>query len=239
MDKTIYDLMSNSEKKIDEFKTACDNLLTSQYILADIKITALLESIAVSKTLCALFDKILTDFDYKASARDFMNNNFKLPSEPKTIANLIFCILLDMDKKIIDLTAFLELLQKGDINSSYEVFLEKIISPFKNSVIYLLSAQRDKNNQEQAVIKEINSEEKEQINFEKKMGVLLARIHADAQIDEIIKDEILALGNNLLLAKEQDNELLFQNIYAKMSKKVRLYKPSLLHELENLIHTPI
>jgi len=235
MDKTIYDLMSGSEKKVDEFKLACDNLLASQYILADIKITAVLESIAVSKILINLFNEILKDFDYKGTARDFVSGNFKLPSEPKVIAALVFCVLLDMDKKIIGLNDFLDLMHKGDVNTGYEMFLEKVASPFKNSVLYLLSVKRDRHLEEQAVIKQINADEKEKISFEKTLNIFLTRIHTDESLDEIEKDEILKFGNNLLLAKEQDNELLFQNVYTKLHKKVKQYKPSLLPEFENLI----
>ncbi|MCL2556474.1 MAG: hypothetical protein FWE03_05640 [Firmicutes bacterium] len=235
MDTTIYDLMSSSDTKVNEFKTACDNLLNSQYILADVKITALLEAIAVSKTIYDLFDEILVDFDYKETAKNFMSNSFKLPEEPKAIACLVFCMLLDMDKKIIDLNDFLLMVQKGDINVAYEMFLEKIISPFKTSISYLLSMKQNRNYQEQAIVKEANKEEQQNYNFEKKLNVFLARIHSDSNLDAVEKGEILALGNALLIAQEQNNEQQFQRVYAKLFKKVRLYKPALLPEFENLI----
>jgi len=235
MDTTIYDLMNSSEKRLNEFKTACDNLLSSQYILADIKITALLESIAVSKTIYELFDEILVDFDYKGAANDFRLNGFKLPEEPKTIACLVFCMLLDMDKKIIDLNDFLPMLFKGDINAAYEIFLDKIISPFKTAISYLLSMKQNRSYQEQAIVNEANKEERKEYNFEKKLNVFLARIHGDNALDAAEKGEILALGNALLIAQEQKNEMQFQRVYAKLFKKVRLYKPVLLGEFESLM----
>jgi len=235
MDTTIYDLMSSSEKKIDEFKTACDNFRSSQYILADIKITALLESIAISKTLYELFNEILVDFDYKETARNFMTNNFKLPEDPKIISALVFCILLDMDKKNIDLNDFLTIMSKGDINYNYETFLEKIILPFKTSVLYLLSMKKNRVDEKQAIIKELNLEENQRISFEKRMRTFFARIQSDDKMNIIEKDKILSLGNVLLIAKETDDERQLQKVYAKLYKKIRLYKPSLLNEFENLI----
>jgi len=233
MEKTIYDLMSPSLKKIDEFKAACDSLLNSQYILAEGRIGLVLESIAASQILYSLFDEVLKGFDYKTTAREYgAGREFRLPDTPEKIAALVFCVLLDMDKRVILLEDFLPFFYASDLNVAYENFLARIILPFRTAVLHLLSAKENKRQQAAAAAKTEKAEYTYQMHFDKIMGTLLMRIQSDTGLDEIVKDDLATLGGELIIAQKDGNQRNIERTYSKLCKKIKMHKPSLLPELE-------
>ena len=232
MERTIYDLMSPNPKKIDEFKSACDNLLNSQYILAEGRISLVLEAIASSQTLYNLFDEVLKGFDYKATAKEHSTGReFRLPDTPEKIAALIFCVLLDMDKRVILLEDFLPFFYASDLNVAYENFLARIILPFRTAVLHLLT-EREKRFYPAAAVRTEKTEYTHQMHFDKLMGTLLMRIQSDPSLDDIVKDDLATLGGELIIAQKEGNTRIVERTYYKLCKKIKMHKPSLLPELE-------
>ena len=55
----------NKREELDLFLLRADEFIDSKYILADVKIVALLKSIAVSDSMVAILKSCLKDFDYQ------------------------------------------------------------------------------------------------------------------------------------------------------------------------------
>ena len=138
---------SDIEKKnLKNFFSACDEMINGRFILSDIKIAKILNSIANSNVLYDLFAKCMVDFNYKkefanAKVTNKVNGGyFVLPNDESRIIALVFCFLIDIDNSRINLQNFInENFYSADgYNISYSNFAINILVPFKNSVCNLL-----------------------------------------------------------------------------------------------------
>ena len=137
------------QEELDLFLLRCDELIESKYILADVKIVNLLKSIANSKTLLAIFQTCLKDFNYeKEATKCFITSaylggdkgEFKQPDNSKTLLALVFSILMDIDAKNIDFSQLLNkyFYENGSYYQSYNAFVKALITPFKFTVKTLM-----------------------------------------------------------------------------------------------------
>ena len=138
---------SDIEKKnLRTFFSACDEMINGRFILSDIKIAKILNSIANSNVLYDLFAQCMVDFNYKkefsnAKVTNKVNGGyFVLPSDENRLIALVFCFLIDVDNSRINLQNFINenFYSSEGYNISYSNFAINVLVPFKNSVCNLL-----------------------------------------------------------------------------------------------------
>ena len=135
--------MDTGRGQIDLFLRKCDELMQSGFILADTKIAELLKSIASSDLLYALFRELTKDFDYAAARRACMGGEeeaqggaFRLPEDPEKKLAFIFCLLVDLDSKALDLGGFIRsrFPAGGSVHEGFYIFCAQVVMPFKEAV---------------------------------------------------------------------------------------------------------
>jgi hypothetical protein len=142
----MTDFSDIEKKNLKNFFSACNEMINGRFILSDIKIAKILNSIANSSVLYDLFAKCMVDFNYKVEFRNAKVTNkvnggyFVLPNDEKKIVALVFCFLIDVDNSRINLQSFInENFYAADgYNISYSNFAINVLVPFKNSVSNLL-----------------------------------------------------------------------------------------------------
>jgi len=134
------------KKNLKNFFLACDEMINGRFILSDVKVAKILNSIANSNVLYDLFAQCMVDFNYKTEFRNAKVANkvnggyFVLPNEEKRIIALVFCFLIDVDNQRINLQNFVNenFFSPDGYNISYSNFSLNVLVPFKNSVSNLL-----------------------------------------------------------------------------------------------------
>ena len=130
------------KKNLKNFFQACNEMINGRFILSDVKISKILNSIANSNVLYDLFAKCMVDFNYKSEFRNAKVTNkvnggyFVLPTDEKRIIALVFCFLIDVDNNRINLQNFINenFYSPDGYNISYSNFALNVLVPFKNSV---------------------------------------------------------------------------------------------------------
>lgn len=235
MERTIYDIMTDDPAKITEFKNACDEMLKTQYILVQGRISAILKTIATSKILYNFFDRILLNFDYKETAKSctlVSEMKIKLPTNPQEIAAFVFCVLLDIDKQNIELIDFLQFFGGNDLNQSYQNFLKEFIAPFRDSVLQTLKEEQQKQQEKQQMAEKENERKQMELNFERYMSTFKTRIKSDVSLTPATKDDLILLCEKFADAVRNDDYKMSSNLYAKLVKKLYSHKPALAKEFE-------
>lgn len=132
---------SDIEKsKIDTFFSACDDLIGGKFILSDIKITAILKTIATSDTLYNLFSQCMNGFNFAEEFNLATNNDskrkFDMPTDDSKIVAFVFCLLLQVDNKKIKLPNFVKdyFFSPDGYNISYANFAKVVLIPFKQAM---------------------------------------------------------------------------------------------------------
>ncbi len=137
------------KEELEVFLERAEELIKCQYIVAGVKLTNLLKSIANSETLLALFKNCLSDFDYALANKKYLvksqhlssdKGEFILPPNSKDLLAFVFTVLVDIDAERIDFTAFLNkyFYIDGSYASAYDSFVTSMIKPFKNIVKMLV-----------------------------------------------------------------------------------------------------
>lgn len=144
-------LTAEDKQKLDEFYSACDDLIGGKFILSNLKITTILKTIASSDLLYNLFSKCMNGFnftnEFKLATNDLV---LKMPeSREKTLA-FVFCLLLQIDNKKMDLQRFVkEHFDSPDgYNVSYANFAKVVLIPFKEYVKEIIEEMQEDKPQE-------------------------------------------------------------------------------------------
>ena len=146
--------MEHNEEELNDFLNACDNMAKSKFIFADKKISEILKTIATTKSVYNTIAESMINFNFTSSYKVATANpgDFNLPDEERFIA-FVFCMLKAIDDGKININ---ELLVKhfpcdDDKHSSYKLFCDKIVLPFKNQIYDKLMGKQTK----QVVKKEV------------------------------------------------------------------------------------
>ena len=144
------------EKELALFNEQVDELIRTNYILANTKIINVLKSIAVSETMQAILKSGLEGYNYAKAKRKHLitsvyhgenRGEFILPETPQEIFTFVFCLLMDFQSNTMPLNAFLSkyFYENGSTHESYTLFINNVIRPFKKSVQILMQSAIDGN----------------------------------------------------------------------------------------------
>ncbi|MCL2848350.1 MAG: hypothetical protein FWE13_06390 [Firmicutes bacterium] len=136
----------NLQNALAEFENACNQLLNTKYILAEKKISILLQIIAKHKELYELVAKCMDGFDFKtefftAKSHVAKGTGLRFPQDPKNIVALVFCLLLSFDTKQTDFKQFLSAFyyNREGPEKEFDIFVSETITLFCASIVYLLN----------------------------------------------------------------------------------------------------
>lgn len=134
--------VSNEElTKITQFIAGCNDMIKGKFILADIKISKLLNMIAQSSELYNFIKDSMYDFDFsreyhRAVIKNRINNGeFVVPNSQNTLIAFVFCLLVECDAKRLDFYGFInENFPAQSKTESYNTFAEKLLVPFRDII---------------------------------------------------------------------------------------------------------
>lgn len=218
--------MSNI-KELQPFNNACEEFISGKYILADIKLSSILNIIAENEKLTNIVNSCLQDYDFNTQAKQCMietddSYTLSLPSNDKEIIAFIYNLLYKFKNGIIDFYKFLTHYFNAEAMSGHEFerFARTIIIPFRNSVNNIYSKRH--------ILVETNDY---QANVYNKIMSTIKLIVKNIDVYKLNmnqKEEFTMLLNSLYLASEKnDKKLVFSlmiglDYFTKCNKKSRV-----------------
>ncbi len=222
---------SEEAKKIREFSKFCDEMINGKFILADIKISNILKSIAQSKELYNLMAECLLNFNFddefeKSKLSNFSEKYFKMPEEDYKRIALVFCFLVEVDNKKIDFYDFItNYFKSKDVGGEYLVFAKTMLVPFKNDVL----ARFDVDSVQKPIITKTESSLQDKIIRKLQEIKNLADIHP--KIKDKKKEEISIYVKALIDALKIGNKKIISALAMAFDGVMKKVKP--LKELYN------
>jgi len=199
--------MDNLDLK--QFNLACEDFVSGKYILANIKVKALINSINASEKLTDLVSNSLDGFDFGLAFRESVTSNgLVLPYGDKNVIAYCFNVLYNLDEGTITFMDFLTKYfasSKTSGGEEFKLFASTIIEPFKTAI----------NNEYQNVYNMTSSEDYQNNLYHKLARVAEANLNNidEIRLKEIEKEELGLLLNALIEASEKNNKKL---VYAIM-----------------------
>lgn len=134
--------VSNEElSKIAQFVASCDDMINGKFILADVKITKVLNMIAGSEELYRYISECMVGFDFskeyhRAEVKNGLNGGvFAVPTDPNKLVAFVFCLLVECDAKRLDFYNFInDNFGISGKSEAYRNFSNQLLVPFKEIV---------------------------------------------------------------------------------------------------------
>ena len=136
-------IRSNNVNDIADFSSAMDDLITSKFILAEKRISTVLQTIAGNPALYDLFRQALVGYNYavefsKSRSSERGRPKLVLPQNQARKIAYVFCLLMEIDTGKRSLKNFLdEYFFLPRPNQSFTLFASDMLEPFKEITEYL------------------------------------------------------------------------------------------------------
>ena len=162
-------IITDEEKiKLQDFFKACNEMIEGRFILSDTKVSNILKCIVKSEILYNLYSKCMNGFKFayifdRSKASNPNNGGyFLMPDDEKDIVAFTTCLLLEVDKKTINLQTFVtdNFFSVDGYNISYNNFALTVLVAYKTAVKNLLGINEDGN------LQEVDDFEQNQISFD-------------------------------------------------------------------------
>lgn len=140
-------IITEEEKlSILEFYKSCNEMIEGRFILSDTKVANILKCIVKSDTLYNLYSVCMKDFKFKCALDRSLASNpanggyFVMTDDEKEIVAFVTCLLLEVDKKTINLQNFVteNFFSPDGYNVSYNNFALTVLVPYKTAVQHLI-----------------------------------------------------------------------------------------------------
>ena len=209
------------------FNTACDEFVNGKYILADVKISSLLNIIAEDEKLRNIVASTLEDYDFKEkliNATKSEGNGYVLilPTDEKEIIAFVYSLFYRFNNKTIDFYDFISQYYKSDDENpgkEFYNFANAIITPFKNAINSIYSKRH--------VIVESDDYQKNYYNKLITTVKLIVKNIDNFKLKMNEKEEFTMLLNSLYLASQKnDKKLVFSlmiglDYFTRCNKRTR------------------
>ena len=139
-------ITEEERENIIDFYRACNEMIEGRFILSDTKVSNILKSVVKSEILYNLYSACMKDFKFKSVLSRCLAENpanggyFVMPEDEKEIVAFVTCLLLEVDKKNINLQSFVteNFFSPDGYNISYNNFALTVLVAYKTSVKNLI-----------------------------------------------------------------------------------------------------
>lgn len=186
----FMNITEEEKEGIVDFYRACDEMIEGRFILSDTKVANILKCIVKSEVLYNLYSVCMKDFKFKSVLNRSLAENpsnggyFVMPEEEKDIVAFVTCLLLEVDKKNINLQTFVteNFFSADGYNISYNNFALIVLVTFKTAVKNLIGVDENGNVLDVEDFQEEQIEmEEEPIETDKNTKILLANLIMNIQ----------------------------------------------------------
>ena len=128
--------MITRKQSIEYFSTRMDELITSNYLLADKKITNVLKTATTSKLFYELICFTIEGFNFAEYYASLTKGEFFPTKNKKNFIAFAFCLFCEIDCKNEDILNVLSIYYRAEnFDRSYKLFADNFLIPFKKMVV--------------------------------------------------------------------------------------------------------
>lgn len=236
------------------FLDACNDFTAGKFILADSKSARILATIAKSNVLNTLITECLTNFSFEREFEKAKQGSkvkgtfFKLPDEPMKMIALSVSLIKEIVGQKLNFPAFLkELFPAQEDMSSFEIFCQEVIEPFKTQVANILDMEIwDGTPQEKRSEPETtppDTDGSEDFDFFERMIIILKQMHdtvkMDKRVKNSVKSELLSFLKGMIEACRLENTTVLTafivafNVLFKNIKCIKFFKQEMQECIDN------
>ena len=235
--------MKYTQADIQPFIDSCDAMARSKFILVDKRIGDILKSIATTKPVYNAIAEAMINFNWATTWKVATNKvgDLVVPDDSNKLIAFVFCLLKNIDSNKVNINDVLIKYCSNDEDrrSSYVVFCEKTIIPFKQHIVDKLCETKPKVEVTEQPKFSIDAEVNNRLEFLIKDVKSYVMGIKKLKGSELTKDEYLAIVDTFLVAiKNKDSVYYatFATTLIKLSGKDKELKSRLNGILQVISH---
>lgn len=157
--------------KINNLINSCDELISGKFILSEYKIAKILRDIGESKEVYKLLAQCMQNFNFERELSRaeiaLPRKKFVLPEEPEKILPFVFCLLMEINNKKINLNSFLSDYYSDEENvDPFSKFANEVVKPFRN-IIYNYFKDADEEEEQTPAPQQVEEQQEATASIEK------------------------------------------------------------------------
>lgn len=135
-----------SKEDINEFIVACDNMSNSKFILVDKRIGEVLKSVATTKPVYNCIAENMINFNFSGAWAYATSKTGEFSIPEGKLVGFVFCMLKAINDGKININDCLikHFPSSAEDKSSYALFCDQTIVPFKNQIVEILCSDNKK-----------------------------------------------------------------------------------------------
>ena len=185
-----------------DFFNACNDMIEGRFILSDTKVSNILKSVVKSEKLYKLYSDCMQGFRFAQTLEDCLASNphnggyFQMPQEERDIIAFVTCLLLEVDKRNINLQNFVtdNFYSVDGYNISYSNFALLVLVEYKTAVKNILNVDDEGNELEVADLSENQitiDETVEEVKANENTKILFANLTLSiVELQNLINDDV-------------------------------------------------
>ena len=131
--------MITRKQSIEYFSLRMDELINSNYLLVDKKITNLLKTVTASKLFYEIISFTAEGFNFENYKASLPKGSFFPVDNKKNLIAFAFCLFSEIDAKNEDLLNILSIYYNAEnFDRMYKLFVENFLIPFKSAVLTVI-----------------------------------------------------------------------------------------------------
>lgn len=241
--KTIFQYMDVTTKSVEEFNDKLAQMCGAKYILAEGKISEVLQAITKSKILYDCIQTVLKGFDYPLElSKCRFSDHIVLPKKGSAKIAFVFYLLLSIDTRQINLKEFLHTYFTADNpNEEYFSFCEKFILPFSQNITKFLNGEKldDETEQAQEIKSPSGDNQYDKIQSGEQSGAYLDKVQRDTLLsvikdivevclseraeEDIRREETLLVCEGFVLSALKEDKSRIRIMYVALKNTLTLY----------------
>ena len=193
--------------ELKDFNLACDDFIKGKYILAEMKISTILETLSKNNKLKDIISKCLENYNFTTAFETCVGENhiITLPDDAKGIIAFVFSLLYNIDTNNINFYDFLGFYYNyNELNNmeSFKIFATNIILPFKEAINNVFAKTH--------VLVDTQDYQSNIYNKLKKVCSINMQLVDDFKLTDIQREEFLTLLEGMKVAcTKNDKEVVY------------------------------
>ena len=153
------------QAKISNLVASCDELIAGKFILSEYKIAKIIKDIGESKEVYNLLAQCMQNFnfdkEFSRAQLSLPRKQFVLPDQPEKLLPFVFCLLMEINNKKINLNSFLNEYYVDGENDKFDNFANSVVKPFRNIIYnaFLVEEKQEEKQEEKNDTPQENCEE--------------------------------------------------------------------------------
>lgn len=218
------------EDNIQDFINSCDDMIKGKFIMADSKISKILETIAKNETLYNYINQCVNGYNFQKEYEKILNECdnglYEATNDIEKNIAFVMCLFVEVDHHRMKFYDFISRFFRGaGAGNEYEAFVQTMLKPFKEAIISQYNINSLSYENTNITEEETSKEDDVYEQIINQLKILKNEVSFSNKISSKKKEEINIYLAGCIEAVKYKNKKLISALITALDKELKNVKP--------------